>query len=172
MRGLLAIFAVILFLGFGALPSAGADVQSYKSLSADQISRVIDSVKGKRTAIFVYASWCPYCRGVMPKIIDIAEQHEGQVLAISLDKDPDTLMRYLQKTHGVVPFVPIVWDHSDIFAKPLARFGIKPGNGIPFTALLDEYGFVHKQGVLEPDVTAKYLAGGASDKPLPPEESL
>ena len=70
-------------------------------------------------------------------------------------------MRYLNKTYESLPFKPYVWDRSGIFARPLARFGIKPGNGIPFTALVDEYGYVHKQGVLDPSEVKEYLEGGS-----------
>lgn len=129
-------------------------------IPASKIASVIDQAKGKRSAVLIYASWCPYCRKMMPDMVKIAKAYPGQVIAISVDKEADTLKRYLDKSFGATPFPPIVWDQSDILAKELSRFGIKPGRGIPFTAMLDEYGFVHQQGVLDPETVQSYLAGG------------
>lgn len=137
-----------------AAPQKGA-----YQIPASRIASVIDQAKGKRSAVLIYASWCPYCRKVMPDMVKIAKDYPGQVIAISVDKEADTLKRYLDKNFGATPFPPIVWDQSDVLAKELSRFGIKPGRGIPFTAMLDEYGFVHQQGVLDPSAVRQYLAG-------------
>lgn len=161
MRLKLTLLLAILLLVIGGARASNADMSSgAMELSASQIASVIDKAKGKRAAVFIYASWCPYCRKTMPDIIKIAQEHKGQVITIAVDQDNDTLKRYLDKNFGAeLPFTPIRWDRSDILARPLARFGIKPGNGIPFTALLDEYGYVHKQGVLQSDVVRGYLSG-------------
>lgn len=132
------------------------------SVSGTRLAGILDQAKGERGALFLYTSWCPYCRRALPELVKIGKDHPGRIIAVSLDKDDDTLMRYLNKTYESYPFEPYVWDRSDIFARPLARFGIKPGNGIPFTALLDEYGYVHKQGVLDPSEVKDYLEGSAS----------
>lgn len=160
MRAFFTVLAVFIVFSVAGIRAYAADSPSYQSLSAAQIASVIDSGKGKRSVFFVYASWCPYCRATMPKIVDIAKAHPGQVITVSMDKEPDTLMRYLQKNFADIPFTPIVWNHSDIFVKPLERFGIAPGRAIPFTALLDEYGYVSKQGVLKPEEVSAFLAAG------------
>lgn len=155
----LVIGAFIICMSFSASAAEGGAKDVYH-IPAEKIASVIDKAKGKRAAVVIYASWCPYCRKVMPEMAKAAKAHEGQVIAISVDKDVDTFKRYLDKNFGQTAFLPIVWDQSDILAKGLSRFGIKPGRGIPFTALLDEYGFVHKQGVLDPKEVNAYLAGG------------
>lgn len=157
-----ALLAIAFIIAIGVFTPAHAKPgeQQLYHIPASKIASVIDQAKGKRAAVVIYASWCPYCRKVMPQIAKTAKAHPGQVIAISVDKDADTLKRYLDKNFGQIAFLPIVWDQSDILAKGLSRFGIKPGRGIPFTALLDEYGFVHKQGVLDTQEVNTYLAGG------------
>lgn len=166
-RPVLACFiAVLALVILSGVPTA-AQAQEERaaaptSISGQQLAGILDQAKGERTALFLYTSWCPYCRRALPELVKIAQEQPGRIVAVSLDKDDDTLMRYLNKTYESLPFAPYVWDRSDIFARPLARFGIKPGRGIPFTALLDEYGYVHEQGVLEPSAVKAYLDGGAS----------
>jgi len=157
----LTIFAfMILFAPSIVAQEAAAD--SPVSVSGAQLAGVLEQVKGKRAALFLYTSWCPHCRRALPEIAKIAQSHPQRIIAVSLDKDDDTLMRYLNTNYETIYFTPYVWDRSDIFARPLGRFGIKPGRGIPFTALLDEYGYVHKQGVLKPSEVAAYLDGSDS----------
>ena len=157
----LTVSALLILTGSPAA-AQGQGASAPVSVSGTQLAGVLDQVKGQRAALFLYTSWCPYCRRALPEIAKIAQSHPQRIVAVSLDKDDDTLMRYLNKNYEALPFTPYVWDRSDIFARPLERFGIKPGRGIPFTALLDEYGYVHKQGVLDPSEVAKYLDGSAS----------
>ena len=152
----IAVLSVLAVLGF-AKASKASGPATYSMISASQIASILDEAKGQRTLVFLYTSWCPYCRKALPEIADIARDYPGRVVAVSLDKDADTLLRYVQKNYSDIPYTPYVWDRSDIFAKPLQRFGIKPGNGIPFIALLDEHGYVYKQGVLDPSEAKKYI---------------
>lgn len=148
-----------------AFPVQGKDTaKDYYLLSPDKIARIIDAGRDDgRRAVFLYASWCGYCRAVLPEMIKLEKQRKGSVIAISIDKDPDVFTRYIQSRHGDLPFLPIVWDRdAGSLHDALARFGIKPGNGIPFTALLDDYGYVHKQGVIRAEDTGKYVLGAQS----------
>lgn len=158
--GLLVLFS-LLFVIAGVTTSKAKAAEQYRLVSATQVAAALDQAKGQRTVFFLYTSWCPYCRKSLPEISEIAKDYPGRVIAVSLDKDPETLWRYLQKQYADVPFTPYVWNRRDIFAKPLERFGIQPGNGIPFTALVDAHGYVHKQGVLSPSVARAYIEGGA-----------
>ena len=151
----LTLFLLFLVLAFSSSSHASKD---YYLASPEQIARVIDSGKGEgRKAIFIYASWCAYCRAALPYIIEIEKEKKGSVIAISIDKDPDTFARYISTRHGKVPFVPIVWNQKGDLYSALERFGIQPAKGIPFTALLDEYGYVYKQGVIRPADTKSYV---------------
>lgn len=156
----LLIVIFTLLIAFPMQGKADAD-KGYYLLSPERIAKVIDAGREDgRRVLFVYTSWCPYCRLALPKIIEIEKKKKGSVIAISVDKDPETLRRYLQSNHGEVPFAPIVWDRdAGALDKALSRFGIKLGRGIPFTALLDEYGYVSKQGVIDPKVSADYVLG-------------
>lgn len=152
--------ALLVFVSESAV-AQDSRVSEPLSVSGQQLAGILDQAKGERGALFLYTSWCPYCRRALPELVKIGRSHPGRIIAVSLDKDDATLMRYLNKTYESLPFKPYVWDRSGIFARPLARFGIKPGNGIPFTALVDEYGYVHKQGVLDPSEVKEYLEGGS-----------
>lgn len=162
LRTNILCFVMICFLTF---PVQGKEKQDYYLLSPDKIARIIDAGhKEGRRVVFLYASWCGYCRAALPEIIDIEKKRKGSVIAISLDKDPETFSRYIQSRHGDLPFPAIVWNREGSLHDTLARFGIKPGRGIPFTALLDDHGYVHKQGVIRPKDTAKYVLGSNKTK--------
>ncbi|MFP4313674.1 MAG: redoxin family protein [Alphaproteobacteria bacterium] len=149
---------MVLLVSLTAFSVQAEERKDYYMLSPDQIARFIDGGRENgRRVVFIYASWCGYCRAALPEIMKIEEQQEGSVVAISIDKDPETFRRYIQSRHGELPFPAIVWNRKGSLHDALARFGIEPGRGIPFTALLDEYGYVHQQGVIRPADSARYI---------------
>ncbi len=146
---------VLAVLAAGNLRAAAPD--KFYTMSAEQIGEQLDQYQGRRL-MFIYASWCGYCRHALPQIMDIAREYKGAVVAVSVDEDPSALLTYLGNFPDV-PFKVIIWDRASLMSDGLARFGIKDAEGIPFTALIDEYGYVKKQGVIEPSDSLHYLRG-------------
>lgn len=160
-RKMLVFWGIALCLSLAVAPErsvyAADAAAGHRVITSDGIAKALNAGKGKRMVFVLYASWCPFCRQVMPDIVDIAADYPGQVVAVSVDKDADTFTRYLQKNFGTVAYTPYIWARGDDLYRPLGRFGIKEASGIPFTALLDEYGYVSAQGVIKPEDTRKFL---------------
>jgi len=156
------IFSIfVLFFAAALIPIKSDAAKDYYLASPEQIARIIDAGSGQgRRVVFLYASWCGYCRAHLPEIIKIEKEKKGSVIAISLDKDPDTFARYISTRHGDdFPLVPIVWNREGDLHRALKRFGIEPTNAIPFSAWLDEQGYMKQQGVIKPAATKEYILG-------------
>ena len=91
---------------------------------------------GKVVVLHFWASWCPYCRGEVPKLKQVVERWEAdrvQVLAVSVDENLGALQRYLAEAGLPYPIIP---DVEQDFA--LAdRYNI---SGIPVTYVLTPHG--------------------------------
>ena len=128
---------IVLVMCLIFFPAQAEESKDYYLLSASKIARIIDAghKEGQRRAVFIYASWCGYCRAVLPEVIELENQSKGSIVAISIDEDPEVFNRYIQRTYGELPFYPLVWDRdSGYLDQSLSRFGIKISNAIPFTA--------------------------------------
>ena len=159
IRSFFVMLSVVFLLTAPVNSGSYAANTTFYTMSASQIGESLDAHKGRRL-LFIYASWCGYCRQAMPKMIELAKQYPGAVVAVSVDQNPADLLSYLE-SFGELPFRAIVWDRAEKLSTGLARFGIEDAAGIPFTALIDEYGYVTSQGVIEPQDSAKYLARGS-----------
>lgn len=152
-------FTLMLFVFLIFLPAPGQAGETYTRLKASEIPNVILDQSGKRRVVFVYTSWCPYCRAAMPAMVALSQKQRGAVIALSVDKDPDKLERYLSQ-YTDQGFQSHIWDRTGDLAGALGRFGIRLNGGIPFSALLDESGQVVKQGNLEVEEITRYILGG------------
>lgn len=132
-------------------------VEKYYHLKPSQIVEHIQRKAGRR-AVFIYASWCGFCRAVMPSFIAMEQSNPGSVIAISIDQDPERLISYMNQ-YANLPFHLIVWDRTENLGTQLGRLGIKPSNAIPFVALLDEKSKVVRQGHLKAADVAAFLTG-------------
>ena len=130
---------------------------AYYSLKPEQIVTYIKRNEGQRRVVFLYASWCGYCRAAMPQMIALEQSNPGSVIAVSIDKNPQKLTDYMRKFQNV-PFDIIVWNREQNLNAHLGRLGIKPTRGIPFAALLNEEGRIHKQGNLRTQDIIRYIS--------------
>jgi thiol-disulfide isomerase/thioredoxin len=128
-------------------------------VSGQQIGYVLDSMKGRPSAVFVYASWCPHCRIAMPETIDIASKFESQVLVLSTDRSREMLDQYIEENPNFVRdnLTLYMWNGEGILQQSLSRFGIKLPRGIPYVALLDEHGYIVDQGHFWPERIREHL---------------
>ncbi|MCB1650916.1 MAG: TlpA family protein disulfide reductase [Alphaproteobacteria bacterium] len=113
----------------------GRGVDKFYYLTPAQTVEYIHSFKGKK-AVFLYASWCGYCRKAMPDLITIEKQRPGSVIAVSTDKDPKALLRYLA-SYPDVPFHVIALKGETQFDNIEARLNVAPREGIPHFILID-----------------------------------
>lgn len=100
-------------------------------------SHTLSRYKGQWLVLHFWATWCPYCRGEIPELTQLA--HAGatgaNVLAISVDRDVNTLQQFL-KQHPL-PY-PVV---SDPDASLANQYGVE---GLPTTFIIGPDGQVRE----------------------------
>lgn len=97
----------------------------------------------KPTLLFVYASWCGYCRQVLPELLAMKEAgrlNHLNLLFLSLDGDKRKLAIYLvhaeysgKFTHYIIP----EWQ-GDAVRSALQNLGSRYSGAIPYIALFDK----------------------------------
>ena len=107
---------------------------SARDLSSKEHS--LDEYQGTVLVLHFWASWCPYCRGEIPKLKELQEHWTSRgvrVLAISTDENPDTLKQFVMKQE--LPYPIIVDAQSD--PSVAEQYGI---SGIPVTYVIAQDG--------------------------------
>ncbi|MBI4003389.1 MAG: TlpA family protein disulfide reductase [Candidatus Omnitrophica bacterium] len=92
--------------------------------------------RGRVVVLHFWASWCPYCRGEIPKLLQVHEQGSPQgvtVLAVSVDQNLAQLQAFVQQAG--LPYIVIPDAHSP--SSIANAYGVR---GIPVTYLLDRDG--------------------------------
>ena len=92
--------------------------------------------RGRIVVLHFWASWCPYCRGEIPKLLQVYEHESSQgvtVLAVSVDQDLSKLQAFVER--AALPY--IVVPDAGASSSLASAYGIR---GIPVTYLLDRDG--------------------------------
>jgi thiol-disulfide isomerase/thioredoxin len=91
--------------------------------------------EGQVVVLHFWASWCPYCRGEIPKLIQLHEASSGAlvILSVSVDEDPSRLDAFLARTKLPYPVIP---DGAGQYALA-ERYRIV---GLPTTYIIDAGG--------------------------------
>jgi len=120
-------------------PAATAHVlPQFAVLDASGKTIDIQSFKGKKVFVNLWATWCPPCRAEMPsidKLYQAADKEKTQFVLLSLDKDFETAKQYVQDHKLNVPIFYPAADLPDLFAV----------NGIPTTFIFNEAGELTEQ---------------------------
>jgi thiol-disulfide isomerase/thioredoxin len=142
----LALFAFFIVMGnvqimpapAAATPETTLFVEnSLVELDGDGLRRIVED--GKPTLLFVYASWCPYCK----QQFDVLEQMTSPELAItyaSLDEDAHALSAYLIARYPDMPFTPYLVRNRYSFDAALDAYGFNADGGIPHLMVFDANG--------------------------------
>ena len=82
-----------------------------------------EDAQGNASILLFWATWCPYCKAVMPyldKIVDDYAEHGVQVFAIDFkdDGDPVAVIEELGYDFVVLPLGDLVADDYGIFSAP------------------------------------------------------
>jgi thiol-disulfide isomerase/thioredoxin len=99
--------------------------------------------KDRPTLVFVYASWCPYCKEQFGVLESLSARFGNDVLHIayiSVDENPYELSQTLvDKYEKGVPFTPyhVSPMEKDGFYQGFESYGFKPNGGIPYLLLFD-----------------------------------
>ena len=96
----------------------------------------LESYAGEILVLHFWATWCPYCRGEIPKLRQIHETFRDQgvrIIAVSVDQDLGTLQSFIEEQ--ALPY-PVV--HEEPSPSSLAtRYAV---GGIPDTVVIDRDG--------------------------------
>lgn len=82
-----------------------------------------EDMQGEAGILLFWATWCPYCKAVMPyldKIVDDYAEHDVEVFAIDFkdDGDPVAVMAELGYDFVVLPLGDLVADDYGVFSAP------------------------------------------------------
>ncbi len=118
------------------------------TLSARDFSKRFHA-NGKPTLLFIYATWCPYCRQQFPVVTDIIKRYGSKinVVALSIDQEADTLSSFLAKKPQPLPFTPYIAPKtgSTAYMVMLQEAGGHFSGSIPYTALFKADGTLTTQ---------------------------
>ncbi len=83
---------------------AGDEPPPFSPLSWEQLEAEVSS--DVPTLVIVFASWCPYCKKLMPEVISLANEKKENlnVLAVSIDEDPSAIRSYVSSLPSLPPF--------------------------------------------------------------------
>lgn len=118
-----------------------ARLEQIKPLDGEALTQLLAPAETP-SLLFVYASWCPYCRKQAPIMEQLARDFEGKlnIVPISIDEDSQKLAVYLQRSGFALETFRV--DEPDYlrFRKALATSGSQFTGGIPHSVLLGKDG--------------------------------
>lgn len=90
----LLIAGVVVFIFHGGRPLDPIDRAGHAT--------AIGPVRGERTVIHFWATWCPPCRRELPGVVAFVKQHphDFRFYAIATDRSADTVWHYVDD-HGI-----------------------------------------------------------------------
>lgn len=118
--------------------SLGQRPPAFSALDLKEQRQSLKQYDGQIIVLHFWASWCPYCRGEIPKLLKIHEQHSSQgvtILTVSIDRDLEQLKAFVQQAGLPYSVIPDVLSTSSL----ASTYGIR---GIPMTYILDRDGRV------------------------------
>lgn len=118
-----------------------------KIISASQIVKNIETTDAKPTLMVMYASWCGYCKKLLPNIAKL--KNEGKIsgvnlLLLSIDKDIIKFSTYfLQRNYDKV-FTPYIMDDDEEgkLKSIIVSKGGSYSTSIPYSVIFDSKGIL------------------------------
>ena len=110
----------------------------FSARDLDGTRHALTGYQGSVLVLHFWASWCPYCRGEIPKITALHTQWRSrgvQVLTISTDRDAEQLRRFVKQT--ALPY-PVIAD-GEVRSSVADEYGI---SGIPVTYIVTPDGHI------------------------------
>lgn len=116
------------------------------ALSAADINK--EMVSAPRVVIFIFASWCPYCKKMFPEMARAAAEFGSniRVVGFSIDEDKAALEAYLQGQDkiGFPIHVFSTPEEHETLKETLREKDIDFSGGIPYLVIID-HGYIEYQ---------------------------
>lgn len=114
-------------------------------MDGQALHRVLNGAQGRPTLVFVYASWCPWCKKQFPMLRALQARYNDSQLNVvytSVDKDAFDLSRFLMDEFPQQPFTPFHVAPRNLsgFYDTLGERGFSPQGGVPYLVLVDGQG--------------------------------
>lgn len=150
----LVLFAIAALLVLGiftgsSLPSLNSGTPETQKYIAEHVvtmdgDKLRTAVKQNGpTLLFVYASWCPYCKKQIGEFAQLQRQRGGEPLQIiyaSLDSDIHALATFMMQQHPNADFTPYHVQNGYSFGNALKEYGFTPDGGVPHLMLFGKDG--------------------------------
>lgn len=156
---------ILFFLFFLASAFFSSAVQAetakkYGVGNVAQVMKYIGEASGTKL-VFVYASWCPFCREKFPDVMALEEVKKGSVIALSVDRDSSKLARYLGGYKNLpVRSILVKQGYGSELREALSTtYKVKNGDGIPFMVVIDGSNNVLLQGNFPVEEAANLILG-------------
>jgi thiol-disulfide isomerase/thioredoxin len=152
----------LILLAYFSLVSHAALAKSDKKILHMPPSKITDFVvktAGEKRIVMIYTSWCPICRKILPKVMDLEAVKPGSIIAISEDDDHVQFVQYIEKYKNI-PFMIFLSKPTannkltEMFAQKLA---VKPWDGYPHFILLDAENVIVGQGNFSAEQLADFI---------------
>jgi len=120
---------------------------SIVTMTPKELSKRLVATNSKPVMLVGYASWCFYCRQVLPVVVKMIKNHQLDdvtPLFVSLDDQPRKLSQYLVHNGYNSVFSPYIVDHGIQGSIPSAM----RGSGSSFVGIIPYVGFFDKNGKL------------------------
>lgn len=120
-------------------------------LDGPAFAQLLETNKGKPQLVFLYASWCPYCKrqfGQLHQLEGSTGKDGLTIHHISVENDVYALGDFLMQTYGLAEtdhFTAYYAEGREDFYAVLRSKGATPGEGIPYLALFDAEGKLVRQ---------------------------
>lgn len=112
-------------------PAVDLPILNMKDIDGNAVN--LQSLKGKKVFVNLWASWCPPCRAEMPSIQSLQQtvnKDKAVFVMLSLDESFDKAKQYINSSKIKLPFYYPAGNLPSLFNVP----------GIPATFIFDEQG--------------------------------
>ena len=116
--------------------SVGRRPPAFSALDLRGQRQTLTQYRGRVVVLHFWATWCPYCRGEIPKLLELYQHGAANalaILAVSVDQDVAQLSAFVEQATLPYSIIP------DAAADPPVSniYGVR---GIPVTYILDRDG--------------------------------
>jgi len=134
-------------------PGAGQPAVDFALKGIDGSDVTLSSLRGKGVVLVFWATWCEYCRQVLPHLAEVYEEARDdgiEMLAINQQEEPERVVAYTAE-HDL-PY-PVLMDRDGEVAD---RYRVR---GLPTTVFIDPGGAVQRVhlGTLEESALRDYV---------------